>query len=297
MLENFYQTSSFFPMPIVAITTMTEEGKSNIGPYSLCFPYYVTGREYFAMILECRNNSNTARNILRTKKCTISFIPDDKKFIKECVRLGFPGETTEEKMKDCLFTLIDGLKKKNDPQGNYPKIVSEAFQVYECTWMCELDGAENDTVQESYSPPFHDFNGIISEMAALFILRIDNILLKPKYKNCIVDGVKAKNFPDVPIDYGYRDNTNFWIAKFKKPFKEGIPKGRGIDISDVKYAAERTHPDVRFTDEACEQLIKVPRIFLKTALKGCVKWALENEVSLVTAEHMAVIRDKRSGEK
>ena len=34
------------------------------------------------------------------------------------------------------------------------------------------------------------------------------------------------------------------------------------------------------------KLLKVPRIFLPTALKGCVAWAKEHGVTLVTAEHM-----------
>ncbi len=44
------------------------------------------------MILEFRNSSNTAQNILRSKKVTLNFITDDRKYFKEAVRLGFPGE-------------------------------------------------------------------------------------------------------------------------------------------------------------------------------------------------------------
>ena len=32
------------------------------------------------------------------------FLPDDRKYFKEAVRLGFPGDTPEEKMKDCMYT-------------------------------------------------------------------------------------------------------------------------------------------------------------------------------------------------
>jgi len=32
-------------------------------------------------------------------------------------------------------------------------------------------------------------------------------------------------------------------------------------------------------------------------LRGCVSWAKENGVDLVTAEHMDTIRDKRAKEK
>ena len=41
----------------------------------------------------------------------------------------------------------------------------------------------------------------------------------------------------------------------------------------------------------------MPRVFLPLVLKGCVDWAKENNVTLVTAEHMKIINDKRAKEK
>jgi hypothetical protein len=41
----------------------------------------------------------------------------------------------------------------------------------------------------------------------------------------------------------------------------------------------------------------VPRIFLNTALKGCVNWARQNDVTLIDARHMDIINDKRAKEK
>ena len=64
-----------------------------------------------------------------------------------------------------------------------------------------------------------------------------------------------------------------------------------------KYAASRIDPDVKFTDEACAKLIKVPRVFLSTVLKGCVSWAKENNVTLITEKEMEIIQDKRNKEK
>ena len=43
--------------------------------------------------------------------------------------------------------------------------------------------------------------------------------------------------------------------------------------------------------------MKVPRVFLPTALKGCVKWAEENGVKLIDVKEMDIINDKRSKEK
>jgi flavin reductase (DIM6/NTAB) family NADH-FMN oxidoreductase RutF len=296
--DNFYQTSLFFPMPVVMIGTLAENGQTSLGPYSLLAPYYIAGKGYYAMLLECRNSSNTAQNLLRTGKCTINFIPDDKKYFKEAVRMGWPGDTTAEKMKNCLFTFENGVMASEHPDEKYPQVVKESFQAIECTWMKELDHAENDKPGElnGYPEPYHDFNGITSKFGAHFILRIDKILMKEKSYNTIVNGVTAKGFPRVPVDYGYRDSKNFWCARFKKPRPELLPM-RETSLSSVRYAAERLQTDVKFTDEALGMLVKVPRIFLPTVLKGCVKWANEHGVKLITPKEMQIINDKRAKEK
>ena len=264
IVDNFYQTSSFYPMPIILVGTIDQNtGLTNLGSYSLCFPYYIAGKGSYTMLLECRNNSNTAINILKTEKCSLNFITDSRKYLKECLRLGFPGENTKEKMENCIFTLVEGAMQQNTQDQKLPKIVSEAFQVFECTWLKELDNAQNDIPLDEYAPPYHDFNGITSETGAHFILRIDKILLKPKFKKSIIDGVTATGFPSVPVDYGYRDNTRFWFTRFKRPFFSKIPERKGMELSTVTYAADRIDPDVKFTNEACQMLVKVPRVFFK----------------------------------
>ena len=267
IVDNFYQTSSFFPMPTIVVGTLSESGKTNLGSYSLCFPYYIAGKEYYAMILECRNSSNTAQNILRGSRVSLNFITDERKFFREAVRLGFPGDTTDEKMKNCLFTLEDGIAGGD----NRPKVVKEAYQVFECSWDGTLEDAYLDKpgCLEGYEPPYRNFNGITSKFGAHFILKIDKILMKEKYYDSIINGVKAGNFPPVPVDYGYRDSTNFWCSAFRKPYPEKIPAKDG-DVSSVMYAAKRIDPDVTFTDEACAKLTKIPRIFLKAALSQMV---------------------------
>ena len=54
---------------------------------------------------------------------------------------------------------------------------------------------------------------------------------------------------------------------------------------------------VKFTDDALQTVLGVPRVFLPLVLKGCVAWAKENGVELITAEHMKIINDKRAKEK
>lgn len=299
IVDNFYQTSAFFPMPTICISTVNPDGTLNVGSYSLCFPYYIAGKDRYAMLLECRNNSNTCQNLLRTGKCALNFIPDDKASFKEAVRLGFPGPSSE-KMPDLQFEMEDGQVDPQDPDR--PQVISSAFQVMECTWNRELEdgGKFKPGEMDGYPEPYNNFNGITSKFGAHFILNIDKILMKPKYYDAIVNGVTKNDFPPVPVDYGYRDSTNFWYTpfpKFKKPHAEPIASGKEMDISSVKYAANRCDPDVKFTDDALKAFVKVPRPFLKTVLMGCVKWAKENDVTLITAEHVKIINDKRNEEK
>jgi flavin reductase (DIM6/NTAB) family NADH-FMN oxidoreductase RutF len=294
MVDNFYQTSSFFPMPTVLVSTLDDEGQTSIGSYSLCFPYYVAGKDYYAMILECRNSSNTAQHLLKRPYCALSFIPHNKSYFKEAVRLGFPGQSSKEKMKNLSFQLEDSrIDKKR------PKIVSQAFQVFECTWVSELENAYKDQAGnlEGYPAPYRQFNGITSEYGAHFILKIDKILLEDKYHQSIIDGVDKRSFPNIPVDFGYRDNTHFWYSPTKKYYSEPVPASKEIDISTVRYAADRTDPNIHFTDEACKRLTRVPRIFLKAALNGCVKWAKDNDVKEIGEKEMDIINDKRSQEK
>ena len=241
IVDNFYQTSSYFPMPTLLIGTLAEDGSTTYGAYSLCFPFYVAGKEYYAMMLNCRNSSNTCKNILRTGKASLNFVPADKGILKECVRLGFPGDTAGEKMKDFCLTMRDGLRQAENPDENFPKVIEEAYQAFECTWMREIDGADRDTVKESYAPPYHTCNGITSEFGAHFILRIDKILMQECYRRAIIDGVRAKDFPPVPVDYGYRDSKNFWIATKKKPYAETV-QAKAVDVESVMYASNRFDP-------------------------------------------------------
>ena len=301
IVDNFYQTSLFFPMPAVLVSTLSDDGQTNCGAYSLVQPYYVAGKDYYAMLLSCRNSSNTAQNLLKRKKCAINFFPDDRKFFKEAVRLGWPGDTTAEKMAAFSMTLEDGLRAEENPGEAFPKVIKESFQVIECTWVDTLDGAENDGPlpegEDHYTlEKYHDFNGITSPYGAHFILKVDKILMKEKYYNAIVNGVSGHDFPPCPIDYGYRDSKNFWYHKHRGMIAELLPV-RKTTLSSVRYAADRIDPTVHFTDDALEMIVNVPRIFLPTVLRGCVAWAKENGKTEITAVEMKEINDKRSKEK
>ena len=297
IVDNFYQTSLFFPMPTVIISTLCEDGSTTLGPYSLVQPYYVAGKDYYAMLLCCRNSSNTAQNILRDGRCAINFIDDDPKSFKEAVKLSWPGDKPSDKMPKCNFRLEKGMIEEETGEKR-PMVLSDAIQAIECTWMRNLDGAANDQPGNlnGYEPPYHDFNGITSKFGAHFILRVDKILMKKKYSDAIINGVKAKDFPPLPVDYGYRDSKNFWFHR-KTRMRAELLAIRKQSLESVRYAADRADDKVKFTDDALNTILNVPRVFLPLVLKGCVDWAKENNVTLINAEHMKIINDKRSKEK
>jgi flavin reductase (DIM6/NTAB) family NADH-FMN oxidoreductase RutF len=297
IVDNFYQTSLFFPMPTVIISTLCEDGSTTLGPYSLVQPYYVAGKDFYAMLLCCRNSSNTAQNILRNGKCAINFIDDNPKSFKEAVKLSWPGDKPSDKMPKCNFRLEKSLTEEETGEKR-PMVLTDAIQSIECTWVRELDNAKDDQPGQlsGYEPPYHDFNGITSKFGAHFILRVDKILMKKKYSDAIINGVRAKDFPPLPVDYGYRDSKNFWFHR-KTRMRAELLQVRKATLESVRYAADRADDKVKFTDDALQTILGVPRVFLPVVLKGCVQWAKENNVELVTAEHMKIINDKRAKEK
>jgi hypothetical protein len=125
---------------------------------------------------------------------------------------------------------------------------------------------------------------------------VDRILMKKQYSDAIINGVRARDFPPLPVGYGYRDSKNFWFHRKRRMRAELLPM-RKASLESVRYAADRADDKIKFTDDALETILNVPRVFLPVVLKGCVSWARENGVTLITAEHMKIINDKRSKEK
>ena len=200
-------------------------------------------------------------------------------------------------MPKCQFRLEKGQIEEQTGEKR-PLVLSNAIQVIECSWVRELDNAQNDQpgTLNGYEPPYHDFNGITSKFGAHFILKVDRILMKKKYHDAIINGVKAKDFPPLPVDYGYRDSKNFWFHRKGWMRAELLPI-RKQTLESVRYAADRADDKVRFTDDALETILNVPRVFLPLVLKGCVEWARENNCALITAAEMKIINDKRAKEK
>ena len=200
-------------------------------------------------------------------------------------------------MPKCKFRLEQSQIQEQTGEKR-PQVLTDAIQAIECTWVRTLDGADRDKPGQlsGYEPPYHDFNGITSKFGAHFILRVDRILMKKQYSDAIIRGVEARDFPPLPVDYGYRDSKNFWFHR-KRRMRAELLQVRKASLDSVRYAADRVDDKVKFTDDALETILGVPRVFLPVVLKGCVSWAKENGVELVTAEHMKIINDKRAKEK
>lgn len=69
-----------------------------------------------------------------------------------------------------------------------------------------------------------------------------------------------------------------------------------IEVIECTWVCELDN-QIKFTEEALETILGVPRVSLHTVLKGYVDWTKENNVELITAEHMQIINDIRSKEK
>jgi flavin reductase (DIM6/NTAB) family NADH-FMN oxidoreductase RutF len=277
ILDNFYQTSSFFPMPVVLVSTIAESGQTNLGPYSLCFPFIVSGQH--SMILISREDSNTSLNLQRTGVCALNFVPDKRKYMLNCVVLGFPGDTTEEKMASSRFTLLPStrLPEQRKLGAAYPEIVKEAAQVFECTWDRRYPLKNAPESQE-----------------CRFVLRIDRIVMRKKWRVALL---KGRGIPRLPVDYGFRDNAFFWFARASRPYRAGIPKEKGVTAEAVRFAAQRVDPDIAWQPEAYARLVRVPRVFLTRVLREIVAAARAEGVREIDPAFLDRVRDKRSGEK
>ena len=148
-----------------------EEGFTSIGPYQLSFPFEVIQRRSWMVV--SRPNSNTHKNVSRTLKCAMNFVEYDREKIETILKFGYPGQEPEEKMAYNDFELIDSPTPGRESNNIYPKIIKEAYQVYECT--LDIDRInENPILRDSVS--------------AHLLLNIDNILLKETWKKNLEGG-------------------------------------------------------------------------------------------------------------
>jgi flavin reductase (DIM6/NTAB) family NADH-FMN oxidoreductase RutF len=275
MRDNWYQSSSYYCSSFALITSVNEEGVTSIGPYQLTFPFEVINDRSFMVI--SRPTSNTATNVRRTKKCALNFVEFDRRQIKTILDFGYPGQAPEEKMKDSCFTLIDSPTPGRESSNTHPKIIKEAFQVYECTWEEERE--------------FDKF--LRRSTSAHLLLRIENILLKETWKKNLENG--GERMPRMPITFGFRGGAKFWFAESKPAFWLPIPANKGPRHEAVLYEANRIDEEVRFTAEASKELTGIPKPFLRTALKGIVKEAKDRGVTTIDRDCILMLNKERDG--
>lgn len=275
MRDNWYQRCSFLGSSFALITSVSEDGQTNIGPYQLSFPFEVnTGRSWMVI---SRNTSNTATNVWRTHKCALNFIEYDADKIETILKFGYPGQTTAEKMEYNTFELIESPTPGRESSDIYPKILAEAYQVYECTLDVERI-KENPILRDSPS--------------AHLLLNIDNILVKEKWM-AHVDG-SQDTMPNIPLTYGFRGGSTFWFGEVQPAYKLPIPD-MGPNHELVHYEANRLDDEVRFTWEACKQLTGIPNAFLQNVLTGIVKQAKARGVTNVDEDFIVALNKEREG--
>jgi hypothetical protein len=280
--DNFYQSASFFPMPFAMITTVNDKGITSIGPHSLTFPFDLI--EEPSMMLVSRAGSNTSQNLMHGTKAALHFIEFKKSWLKPIVELGYPGIEPEEKMKNNPFEMIKSPSPEYADDPEFPLIMKDAYQIYEC----ELNG-------EFKWEPERETDPIASEK--FWCLKIKNILLKETFHKRLVE---QKEFPSMPISYGFRHNESgarrFFFCSHNKPFPVSIPTPKGLEFRQIYYAANKMDPDVRFEEDACKLLVPVPKAFLKVALRGIIKEAKAQGVSMVDAEFTRQFNEKRNAQ-
>lgn len=69
---------------------------------------------------------------------------------------------------------------------------------------------------------------------------------KKKYSDAIIRGVEAKDFPHIPVDYGYRDSKNFWYHRHNWMRSELLQMRKG-SLESVRYAADRIDDKIKFS--------------------------------------------------
>ena len=272
--DNWYQRSSFYGSSFALITSVSESGETNIGPYQLSAPFEVIGR-YSWMVIS-RPTSNTAGNVQRTHKCALNFVEYDEQAIQTILNFGYPGQSTEQKLGYNTFELVDSPTPGRESSDIYPKIIKDAYQVYECTLDIERIN-ENPILRDSHS--------------AHLLLNIDNILVKEDWIGQIDGG--GDRMPNVPLTYGFRGGSTFWFGDSLPAYKLPIPDHLGPKAEVVMYEANRLDDEVRFTQAACEQLVGVPPAFLRTVLEGIVKAGKAQGVTLIDEDFVVALNKAR----
>ncbi|MBM4220681.1 MAG: hypothetical protein FJ170_01890 [Gammaproteobacteria bacterium] len=277
--DNFYQSAGFFPMPFALVTTVNAQGFTSIGPHSLAFPFDII--EQPSMMLISRASSNTSTNLQRGSKAALHFVEYRASWLKPIVALGYPGVEPEEKMKDIPFEMVRTSTPEYAGDPDFPLLISDAFEVFEC----ELDGEFRYQPGRETDP---------SGCEKFWCLKVKNILLKESFHERLL---AQKEFPSMPLSYGFRHNEagdrRFFFCSHNRPKPVPIPMAKGLEANSIYYTANKLDPEVRFELEACKLLIDAPKALLTVALRGIIREAKKQGVTMVDAEFVRQVNAKR----
>ena len=108
-----------------------------------------------------------------------------------------------------------------------------------------------------------------------------------------------KHFPNLPIDYGFRNNAHFWFTRHRPPYREPIPKSKATSVDSVIWAITRGGfaEQLEWSEEAAARLVGIPRVFLNVALRGIVEEARRAGITRITPEFLGTVREKRAKDK
>ncbi len=174
----FYQSSAFFPMPVIVVVTTDAAGQLNIAPYSLCFPQPAAGEGMLMLI--SKRDSNTSRNIEATGQAALCFLPEDATLLDHCVQLSRPA-TSVEKMAHAKFTIVELAGRH---------VIAEAEQVFLCDlkqFDLQADGKERR-----------------------MLLHVSEVLLKPRWVRALNRGWGA---PRLAVEFGFRGRSARWLSR------------------------------------------------------------------------------------
>jgi flavin reductase (DIM6/NTAB) family NADH-FMN oxidoreductase RutF len=225
---RFFQASAYFPMPVVILATRAEDGGVNLAPYSLCFP--VVGDDGHRLMLVTRSASKTARNILRSGRVSINFLPDSPAFVAQCRALAAPVASAEK-------LAASGLSWHPSPRPDAadgtkaPPLVDGAVQVFECTLISQQTAADGEEHR--------------------FVLEVEAIRMPAEWAEILERGGRG---PHLPVDYGFRRGSESWhsrpqVASFgprlRPKFEVRLERPPERVLADFKAGLAR--PDVALT--------------------------------------------------
>ena len=223
---RFFQSSAFYPMPVVLLATTNADGTANLAPYSLCFP--LVGEHGHHLMLVMKPGSKTAANLTRSGRVSVNFIPDRPDYLANCRVLALPV-TSAEKMARSMFALRPSTCGPAADGSVAPPIVSEAIQAFECRLVTSESGDDGEQ---------------------RYVLEVEAIQMQQLWAEILERGGRG---PRLPVDYGFRRTSETWMSRprvrvsgprLRPAFEVVVDRPPDLVLADFKAALARPDVDV-----------------------------------------------------